>query len=188
MIKLSDNPPVRWPESLDITQPPHPWWIAKIKPRQEKAFAFDCISHETPYYLPLITKVTRRKDNNKPRKSIVCLFSGYISFCAPKGQQNKVFTTDRVVSVLEIRNQYHFIREIEQIRRALESGVSLEPVLEYTPGTLVEIVSGPMHGVRGVVSRTQGGDRLVLKVEGLGLAAMVVGAGMVKEVLEQTDN
>jgi transcription termination/antitermination protein NusG len=182
MKRIGENPPARFPENARIDEAASPWWIAKVKPRQEKALAFDCIKNNIEYYLPLITKVTRRKDNNKPRKSILPLFAGYISFCAPAGKQNLLYATDRVVSILEIKNQRHFIEEISQIYRALSSNMPLEPALVYAPGTLVRVQSGPLAGISGVITRVQNIDKLILSVKGLGQAAMVIDAANVKEV------
>jgi hypothetical protein len=75
MKRVDENPPTRHPAG-PISESKEPWWVAKVKPRQEKAIAFDLIARSIDYYLPMFTKVVRRKDNNKPRKSILSLFPG----------------------------------------------------------------------------------------------------------------
>ncbi|MDD5673987.1 MAG: hypothetical protein PHC61_07490 [Chitinivibrionales bacterium] len=184
MKRVGDNPPARFPEDKDIEEASAPWWIAKVKPRQDKALALDCIKGNIEYYLPMITKVTRRKDNNKPRKSILPLFAGYLSFCATTGSQNKLYATGRVVSIIEIKNQKHFIEEMRQIYRTLQKGISLEPVQVYSPGTTVRVFSGPLAGIVGVITRVQNVDKLILSVQGLGRAAMVIDAANVKPLQE----
>ena len=85
MRRMSDNPPSRYPER-PIADAEQPWFVAHVKPRMEKAVADDCVRKAIEYYLPMVTKVTRRKDNNKPRKSVLPLFPGYIV----RGEQRDV--------------------------------------------------------------------------------------------------
>jgi transcription termination/antitermination protein NusG len=182
MKRVGENPPSRFPDRL-ISAAETPWWVAKIKPRQEKALAFDFIKNNIEYYLPLIVKVTRRKDNNKPRKSVLPLFPGYISFCSKDTPVRSVYRTGRVVSVISIKYQRRFIEELTQIYQAIETGVVLEPLaFSYPPGATVAVISGPLRGLRGVIARVNDSDRLVLSVSGLGQASMVIDAAMVKPV------
>ncbi len=180
MKRISDNPPTRWP-ARPIADAEHPWWVAKVKPRQEKAFVLDLLEHEIEYYLPMYTKVVRRRDNNKPRKSVLPLFSGYVSFSQASPQN--IYTRGRVVNIIEIRHQARFIQELTQIYQALEAGAPLEPVLEsYEPGTEVRVRSGPLHGIRGVISRVHNESRLVLSVEPCGRAAVSIDSSLVEPV------
>jgi len=186
MKRVDENPPSRFPDK-PIQEATDLWWIAKVKPRQEKAIAFDFIEAGIEYYLPMFTKVVRRKDNNKPRKSVLPLFPGYISFCAPKGQQTQVFATGRVVNLVEIRHQRRFIDELDQVYRTLTSGIPMVPVESFALGTSVVVKYGPLRGIRGVISRVHDSDRLVLSVEGLGRAAMTIDAAMVVRSDEEPD-
>lgn len=183
MIPLSKNPPARFPQRL-IREAEAPWWVAKVKPRQEKALAVDFIERQVEYYLPMYTKVTRRRDNNKPRKSIICLFSGYISFCMQKGFERSLFTTNRIVSIIEVKNQSHFIKELEQVYHAIDLGIPIEPVnpTDLEPGTLVEVTSGPMRGLQGTIQKLHSGHKLILSVDVLGKAAVSIDASFVKKI------
>jgi transcriptional antiterminator RfaH len=180
MKRIDENPPARFP-ARPISQAASPWWIAKVKPRQEKALAFDFMKIDVEYYLPLVNHVTRRKDNNKPRKSVLPLFSGYISFCSSESEAGNVYKTGRIVSVIPIKHQQRFIRELTQIYQAIETGVALDPVTtSYAPGASVTVVSGPLRGLTGTVSRISETDRLVLSVAGLGQASMLIDSSKVK--------
>jgi transcription termination/antitermination protein NusG len=183
MKRVNENPPARFPARA-ITEAEAPWWVAKVKPRQEKAIAFDFIRNNVEYYLPLVTHVTRRRDNNKPRKSILPLFPGYISFCGSEPVAAGIYKTGRVVSVIPIKHQRRFAEELTQIYQALETGVALEPVtVSYPPGTVVSVIAGPLRGLKGIIARVQDSDRLVLSVNGLGQASMLIDASMVKPVV-----
>ena len=182
MKRVNENPPARFPVK-PLDEYSLPWWVAKIKPRQEKALAFDFIAKNIEYYLPLLTKVTRRKDNNKPRKSIIPLFPGYISFCADKNDLRTAFSTGRVVNTIEIRHQKRFVEELMQIFAILDIGMPIEPcVLDISEGTMVCVQSGPMQGLKGIVSQVQNQSKLILSVESLGQAAIAVDVKTVKPV------
>jgi transcriptional antiterminator NusG len=180
MKRVDENPPARHPD-CPIQERETPWWVAKIKPRQEKAIAFDFINLAIEYYLPLYTKVVRRKDNNKPRKSVLPLFPGYISFCADKRRLRDALRTNRVVNIIEIRHQKRFVDELSQIYFALEKGVVLEPLVDvYPEGMRVIVVAGPLRGIRGVIVKIHNNHKLVLSVEALGRAALSVNQSQVR--------
>ena len=182
MRKMSDNPPTRYPER-PIGDAVHPWFVAHVKPRQEKATADDCVHLEIEYYLPMVTKITRRKDNNKPRKSILPLFPGYISYAGDKTTHHRLYATGRIANIIDIKHQKKFIAELGQIYSLLEKGVPLEPCdLSFTEGTEVCVQAGPLRGIRGVVSSIRNQNKLILSVDGLGQAMMTVDAGLVKPV------
>jgi transcriptional antiterminator RfaH len=179
---MSDNPPARFPDR-PISQADAPWCIAHVKPRQEKALADDCVRFSIEYYLPMITKVTRRRDNNKPRKSILPLFPGYLSFCGTKETFFQLYRTGRIATIIEVKHQKRFIDELSQIYSLLEKGVPLEPCMtSLSSGQLVQVEAGPLRGVRGVILLVKKENRLILSVEGLGQAMVSVDAALVKPV------
>ena len=182
MIPLSKNPPSRFPAE-PITMTDAPWWVAKVKPRQEKALAFDLMERSIEYYLPMYKKTTRRRDNNKPRKTILCLFSGYISFRPALRTERTIFATNRVVSLVQVRNQTHFVKQLNQIYHTLDLGVALEPcphAADLAPGQPVEVVAGPMRGITGTVIKMQSTQKLILSVDILGKAAVTIDASLIK--------
>ena len=183
MLPLSKNPPSRYPEG-PLLKGGKPWWVAKVKSRQEKAFAFDLLKREIEYYLPMIMKITRRKDNNKPRKSILPLFSGYVSFCAEQHDARNLFTTNRVSSIIEVRGQNEFIRQLNKIYHTIDLKIPIEPVslAKLELGLEVEVDAGPMRGTRGKVVKNLSGNKIAIFVEGLGVAVITVDAAMVSSV------
>ena len=181
MYRINDNPPDKWPE-IPIASPGDPWWIAKIRPRMEKLFAVDCKDGGFPYYLPFVLRITRRRDNNKPRKSIVPLFPGYATFRCAKGRQYDIWETGRIVRIVEVRNQQRLMKELEQIEIVLANGIRLEPLQDYTIGTPVRVRTGPLRGIEGIVQKSLKQMKLILSVEGIGQAVCKVDAGDVEPV------
>jgi transcription antitermination factor NusG len=178
--RIGENPPERYPErSIELAE--LPWWVAKVKPRQEKALAFDFIKKNIEYYLPMVTKITKRKDNNKSRKSVITIFPGYISFCSDKSNLSAVFSTGRIVNIIEIKYQKRFISELSQIYGLTENNMDLFPCSETSiVGDEVEIHTGPLKGIKGTIAKIQNRNMLILNVDGLGRAMVSVDANQVK--------
>jgi len=96
-----------------------------------------------------------------------------------------VLATGRAVNIIEIRHQKRFISELSQIYAAIEQGMSLEPCLEtYPAGTRVLVISGPLRGIKGVISKIHNQNKLILSVDGLGQAAISVDSSQVKPINE----
>jgi transcription antitermination factor NusG len=185
MRRVSENPPARSPDR-PIDRAEYPWFVAHVKPRQEKALADDCLRLGIEYYLPMTVKVTRRKDNNKPRKSVLPLFAGYLSFSSAREAHAGLYATGHVAGIIEIRHQKKFIAELGQIYSLLEKGVPLEPcTMALAEGDEVYIEAGPLRGVRGVITTVRDRERLILAVEGLGRAIATIDAAMVKPITER---
>lgn len=163
MLKVTENPVCRWPEDRPLQTDSGDWWIARVKPRHEKALARDLASLGVGYFLPMMTRRTIRRDNNKPRKSVICLFPGYISLVGYHNRKNELLRTSRILNVIEIFDQDRFVAEIEAVQKALSSpDCRLHPGL--ATGAEVVIVSGPMEGVHGVVQDMSRPDRIFLNV------------------------
>ena len=56
---------------------------------------------------------------------------------------------------------------IQAIRLAMEGGYQLEPVEYFVEGNRVEVVAGPMNGVKGVVAKVKGQNRLIIKIDAI---------------------
>ncbi len=175
-----NTPQVRFPER-SILESEDSWWIAKVKPRQEKAFAFDLLNSRIEYYLPLYTKSVRRKDTGKRRKSILPLFPSYVPFSSSTAFE--VITNKRVVNLIEVRSQNRFKRELQQIYTSYELGLTVEPVSNKNSvciGDSVEITAGSLKGINGKVMKKNSENRVVLSVVGLGEAMLTVDVGYLK--------
>lgn len=175
MLALKNNPPSGYPERTIIESQSF-WWIAKVKPRQEKVFAFDLLEQEIEFYLPYFTKVTRRKDNGKVRKSLLPLFPSYVPFnCAIKPW--KLLQQKIVVTILEIKNQEKFKKELNNIYIVNEMGFPLSPIQDNSMcpiGTEVRITTGPCAGLSGKVLKLKDYSSFILRVDGLGEACVTV--------------
>jgi transcription antitermination factor NusG len=184
MVKLVDTPPVRYPDR-PLGEAQERWWIAKVKPRQEKLLATDLLEQSIEYFLPLIVKNTPRPGTKHSRLFNVPLFPGYI--CFAQNTPKNIFSTGRIVNLLEVRNQNRFIRECDQVLRVIQGQFPIETLDVYAEGMPVAIEYGPLRGLQGVIAEVRGNSRLVLSVEGLGRACVTIENSWVKR-LEECSN
>lgn len=133
------------------------WGVAYVKSRQEKAFAEDLSEAGIPNYLPL----TRRIVNRDRHREVIeePTFRGYCFFAARGAKADDENANDlyavkgssRVVTLLDIRDQKLFVKELAQIQRALEINPGLGACLYLTPGAKVRVTKGPMIGMEGIL-------------------------------------
>jgi len=171
MLKLSENPPIVFPVNSSVEDICGLWWVAHTKARNEKALAWCLAGWDIPYFLPLREKTTIR--SGRRFKSLLPLFSGYLFFAGSSEQRLQALTTNRIAQVIEVVDQAGLVRQLSQIHRALDSGLSLDPHPRLKSGDGCRVTAGPLMGMEGIVVRKKSITRLLLEVEILGQAAAV---------------
>lgn len=171
MLKVSENPPLVWPQVESIQEFAGQWWVVHTKSRNEKALAHDLISRNISYFLPMSWKV--RRQSRRTIRSLLPLFSGYLFFCGQESDRVEVLRTDRAANLIEVKDQQKLLRELQQIEQALKAGVPVTPHKYVKEGQKCRVLAGPLLGLQGVVATTRGATRLVLQVDMLGQAASV---------------
>jgi transcription antitermination factor NusG len=174
VLSLNDNPQSRFPDQ-SIVDSKRIWWIAKVKPRQEKALARDLLERGVEYYLPYFVKASPRSDSRALRKSLHPLFPSYVPFACEKDPWF-LLQLNRISTILPVNAQKKFKLELNQIYLAYGKNVHVFPVPEqkFNIGEQVRVVTGPLRGVCGRVAKIKGGDFLLLRVEGLGEACVSI--------------
>lgn len=177
---MEQTPPSRFPD-IPIEQANSRWWVAKVKPRQEKQLAFDFIEYGIEYYLPIYRKISVRPGTNKKRAFDVPLFPGFI--CFAQDTPKDIFITGRVVNLIEIKNQKRFVCELSAVYNAIEHGYTIEPLTEpIALDTKVEVISGMLKGIQGVVASIKNRDKLILAVNGLGYATVQIEMAQIRVI------
>ena len=133
-------------------------------------------------------------------RSLLPLFSGYLFFCGQESERTELRRTNRVASIIEVKDQEGFVNELLQIEQALQAGAPLAPHKYIKAGQRCRIIGGALADLQGVVvrppkyktERSGGGVkatntiRMVLQIDMLGQAASVeVDTDMI-EKLEET--
>ncbi len=171
MLKVSENPPIIWPQVESIREFAGQWWVAHTRSRNEKALAHDLMSKNISYFLPMSWKVRRR--SRRTIRSFLPLFSGYLFFCGQEDQRVELLKTNRVANLIEVHDQQKLLDELVQIAHALRTGASLTPHKYLKAGQKCRVIAGPLIGMEGIVVKTKNAIRLVLQIDMLGQAASV---------------
>jgi len=171
LLKITENPPVIWPETTSIRDFVNRWWVAHTKSRNEKALAHDLIAKGVSYFLPMTWKVQRK--SGRTLRSLLPLFGGYLFFTGEENARLEVLRTNRVANIIEVKDQKKLVDELAQIEQALRAGAPLLPHKYLKAGQRCRVVGGPLMDLQGLIVRTKNAMRLVLQVDMLGQAASV---------------
>jgi len=148
------------------------WWCLHAKPRQEKATARYLHSRGIPFYLPMVAREGRTPSGRKTR-AIVPLFSGYLFLLGDEPQKLQAYRADSLVQILPIDDQIAIDRDLRRIDHMLRSGLAVEIEMSYPVGAPIRIVTGPLAGLVGVVTRRDDHDRFTAIVQFLKQGAAV---------------
>ncbi len=184
MLKVSENPPMIWPEAGSIREFAGQWWVAHTRSRNEKALAHDLVHKNIHYFLPMIWKVRRQR--RRTVRSLLPLFGGYLFFCGRENDRMGLLRTNRVANLIEVVDQEKLVEELVQIEQALKAGAPLTPHKYIRAGQRCRVTAGPLIDLQGIVVQTRGSTRLVLQVDMLGQAASVEISVDMIEVLNQS--
>ena len=165
MLKVSENPPARWPVDRSISADLGKWGVLRVKPRAEKALAWELARNGIPYYLPMLTKRSVRRDNGKTRKSLICLFPGYIALTDWHIHKEAVLRTGRVLRIITVPDQEKFTTELTNISLAIRQFSELEVHPHLVLGERVLISKGPLAGIEGLVADISQPGKVFLNVE-----------------------
>ncbi|MGD0089453.1 MAG: transcription termination/antitermination NusG family protein [Planctomycetota bacterium] len=145
------------------------WAAAWTRSRAEKALREYLQIHSVPVFLPLV--LSRRVYGRLVRQSQLPLFPGYLFYDAEAISRPEIFASRHVADVLVPDDPQQLRSELESLALALGADASLRECRLGAAGTPVEVVRGPLKGVRGELVRFQAGHRLVLQISFLGKSA-----------------
>jgi transcription antitermination factor NusG len=149
------------------------WYAIRTRSRHEKLVQEQLASRGVEQFLPLVTRISRWKDRRK--KIQIPLFSGYCFARFVLRQKLLVLRAVGVVGVVGINGYAEPIpeEEIECIQRLVASPLRYDPYPYLKEGMWVEVVRGPLMGVKGILVRKEPRDRLVLTINLIRQAASV---------------
>jgi transcription antitermination factor NusG len=171
LLKVSENPPLVWPQAESIQQFRGLWWVAHTKSRNEKALAHDLMAKNISYFLPMTWAVHRH--SHRTIKSLLPLFTGYLFFCGNENERIELLKTNRVANLIEVKDQDGLVHELVRFDQALRAGAPLTPYKYLKKGQWCRVIAGPLLGLEGIIVQTKGDTRLVLQINMLGQAASV---------------
>jgi transcription antitermination factor NusG len=169
MLKASDNPPVVSQGVEALTDIPGDWWVGHTKARAEKSLAWDFVNLSIPYFLPMVEKTAIW--GGRKRKVLVPIFPSYVFFAGGEMQRYQAMKTDRVCQVIPVRQREKFVKELENVRKAMGCRDMLNLYPFAAVGERCRVSSGPLEGIEGIVIRKDDSLHLVMQVSMLGRGA-----------------
>ncbi|MFA9478213.1 UpxY family transcription antiterminator [Phycisphaerales bacterium AB-hyl4] len=158
------------------------WFVLHTKSRQEKAVADYLAKREVEHFLPLMEQV-RYYGKRKARVELP-MFPGYVFLHGTVEQAYDMDRTRRLAQIIPVTDQSQIDWELSNIRLAMERDLPVESYPYLKQGVRVEVRSGPMRGLQGIVADRTRRDRLILQVDMLGQAVSVEVDGSLLDVLD----
>ena len=161
-------------DSLEHDQRLDPlWYVLRTRSRHEKIVRDQLVRREVETFLPLAERWSRWKDRRK--KVAFPLFPGYCFARFPLVDRLRVLNVVGVADLVGISGRPEPVpdTEIEAIQRLASTTLQYDPHPFLAEGMDVEVVRGPLAGVRGKLLRKDRLTRLVLSVTLIRQAAVV---------------
>lgn len=140
------------------------WFALRTSPRHEKQVDERLSGRGVETFLPLWERWSRWKDRRK--KIAVPLFPGYCFARFGLGDKGLVVKAAGVLEIVGTAGIPEPVdeREIENLKTLMRSRVEYDPHPGLANGDEVEVVRGPLAGVRGMLVRKEARCRLVILV------------------------
>lgn len=142
------------------------WYATYTCSRREKQVARLLQERSMECFLPLY-KAVRRNPSGRKRMHLLPLFPGYVFVRIDFREHIRVLQVPGVVRLVSFHGQPAAMNdaEIEALRNALTLGLPAEPFPYLKAGHDVEILTGPLQGLRGRVLRKNSHFRVILSVD-----------------------
>lgn len=148
------------------------WYALSTRSRHEKQVRDRLAAIGVEPFLPLASKLTQWSDRRVWTESP--LFSGYCFARFSLTNRLSILQTPGIVRIVGITMPEAIPdEELAALKKITESQRSLEPHDYFAEGAWVEVVRGPLAGLRGQLLRKAGHHSLVIRVHLIQQAATV---------------
>jgi transcription antitermination factor NusG len=160
--------PYLFPDNLlsapaDGTDGPACWWVLHTRPRCEKTLARKLLDGAIPFFLPLYQR--QWSAQGRRFRSFVPLFPGYVFLHADEEGRLAALVTNQVAQVLPVADQRQLHADLVRVNHLIASGLPLGPEAALHAGRWVEIIHGPLAGLRGQIIREGANCRFLVEVQ-----------------------
>lgn len=141
------------------------WYAIYTRHQHEKTVAESLSKNGIEVFLPQYGVTRQWKDRKK--HLLMPLFPSYVFLRGGLDRRTKILSTPGVYFFVGNGGQPAAIQEteIEAIRIAVSSGLSVEPYPFLQCGDRVRVKAGPLTGIEGILIRRKGSFRLILSAE-----------------------
>lgn len=143
--------------------PDHYWLVCHTKPRCEKKFAALMAAEKFEHYLALVQSV--RRYGTQTKKFTKPLFPGYVFAKVSVEKKARIYQQDLLARAIIVEDEAKFLRQLEDVKAIVASGLELSVMPLLTKGRRVKVVGGPLHGLEGYVDDPSNPHGIVLSVD-----------------------
>jgi len=164
------------------------WIVVRSKPRSEKIAYAKLLDKGIDAYLPLLSE--RRKWSDRKKWVEFPLFKSYLFARIEIKNSIYVLQTYGVSSLVKFGDEIAIVQDdiLNAIKLALDGGYQLTPTEYFIAGNEVEVIDGPMRGVKGIVVQLKGKDRLVIKIDAIQQALSIdIDTRFIKNIKSKSD-
>ena len=151
------------------------WYAVYVKSRTEKKAEIELQIQEIETFLPLQRKLRQWSDRKKWVETP--LISGYLFVKASRKEYDQVLQSNYVVSYVRFEGKAAIVPDyqIEYLKLMLKQDSSeIEITREkLKPGQMIEVVAGPLIGLKGKLQKIKGKNKVAIELEQLGYSALV---------------
>jgi transcription antitermination factor NusG len=134
------------------------WWVLRTRPRAEKALARHLLGRNLGFFLPQYKKRSRTAASYHP------LFAGYMFLHGDADDRVHALETNQVAQVISVEDQMQLHSDLVRVHGLMLTDAALSPEERLQPGMLVEIVGGPLMGMKGKIVTRQNKLRFLVEV------------------------
>lgn len=151
------------------------WYVVYVKSRAEKKVLQSLQAKNIEAWLPLHAELRKWSDRKKLVRTP--LLPGYVFVRVERKDYDTVLKTDHVVCYVTFEGKAVPVRDeeiqnLQQILRQDQIRVELSRE-DLHPGEQVEILSGPLVGVRGELVRIKGKHKVGIRIRQINYTVMV---------------
>jgi transcription antitermination factor NusG len=142
----------------------HAWYVLHVRANREKSVALTLRQRGFTEFLPLYAESHHWSDRLKAVQ--VPLFPGYVFCSFDLKYRLPILSVPWVIGVVGLRGvpQPVLESEIAAVRKAVTSGLQLQPWPFLEVGERLIIQSGPLRHVEGILSEIKGDLKLIISV------------------------
>lgn len=151
------------------------WYAVYVKSRAEKKAQSELQVKEIETFLPLQRKLRQWSDRKKWVE--MPLISGYLFVKISRKEYDSVLQSNYVVSYVRFEGTAAVIpdNQIDYLKLMLkQDNLDIEITREsFEPGQMIEVIAGPLIGLRGKLVRIKGKNKVAIELEQLGYSALI---------------
>jgi len=152
------------PGSQDLDARRFPWYALQVRTQHERGVADFLRGGGFDWFLPLYK--CRKRWSDRVKEVEVPLFPGYLFCRFNSNDRLPILKTPGVIQIVGYNRKPVEIDEAEigAIRTLVESGMASQPWPYLHVGDRVQIESGPLQGMSGILTNFKGKHRLIVSI------------------------